>query len=146
MGDDEKIKLLDLVCFRGNTLRYRRSNRKIPRVGERNRYVKLLGKEYLAGDVVNLCISVKPPGDGRHTASTKMAADNPDMIISREDARLLGFTLFRTGKPCKRGHTGWRSVAGGACLKCRGAKALDEYFANNPTLRAAYEAQIKGSI
>lgn len=145
MSDDEKMRLLELVRFRGNVLRYRSNDRKVPRIADNKRYVKLLGKEYYASEVIALCIQSKPPGDGRCSASTKMAAENPGMVISRDDARALGFTLFRTGKPCKRGHTGWRSVAGGACVQCRNARLLDEYsrfIANDPTLRAEYEKRI----
>lgn len=45
---------------------------------------------------------------------------NPDMVISRGDARALGLRYYRTGKPCKRkGHTGWRYVSTNNCVDCR---------------------------
>lgn len=44
----------------------------------------------------------------------------PDMIISKENARGLGFKVFRTGEPCRAGHTGWRYVSTGGCLECMG--------------------------
>lgn len=56
--------------------------------------------------------------DGRSTASTEYARMNPDAIMSREVAKALGFALYRTGEPCRRGHTGWRYVSTGNCLDC----------------------------
>lgn len=56
--------------------------------------------------------------DGRRTASQIFAEENPDFIIGRDAARDLGFTLFRTGDKCRRGHTGWRYVSTGNCLEC----------------------------
>lgn len=44
----------------------------------------------------------------------------PDMIISREDAKIAGFKVYRTGKPCRRGHKGWRWVSTNNCLTCMG--------------------------
>jgi hypothetical protein len=41
-----------------------------------------------------------------------------DTIMSREDARLLRFKVYRTGKPCKHGHTGFRRVDNGGCVEC----------------------------
>lgn len=57
-------------------------------------------------------------GTGSSTATAKLMSENPDMVISKEDAQQFGFTVFRTGQPCKRGHNGWRWVANGACLEC----------------------------
>jgi len=48
----------------------------------------------------------------------------PDLIISRESARELGFNVFRTGKPCRYGHTGFRYVSTGGCLVCMGRECL----------------------
>lgn len=56
--------------------------------------------------------------DGRTTASRKFAKDNPEYIIDRESARSLGFTLYRTGLACRRGHAGWRYVSTGNCVEC----------------------------
>lgn len=64
-----------------------------------------------------------PAVDARRTPSQIFAEENPDFVMPREAARSLGFTLFRTGAPCRRGHTGWRYVSTGNCLEClRGAK------------------------
>lgn len=42
----------------------------------------------------------------------------PDMIISREDARWLHLQVFRTGKPCPHGHTGFRTIMDNDCIDC----------------------------
>lgn len=47
-----------------------------------------------------------------------------DMIMDRETARALGLKRFRTGKPCKNGHLGFRHVATGGCIDCRAANYL----------------------
>lgn len=61
--------------------------------------------------------------DARRTPSQIFAEENPEFVMPREAARSLGFTLFRTGEPCRRGHTGWRYVSTGNCLAClRGDK------------------------
>lgn len=44
---------------------------------------------------------------------------NPDMTLTRAEAIAGGFKVYRTGKPCKYGHTGWRYVSTGACLSCK---------------------------
>lgn len=44
----------------------------------------------------------------------------PDMIISHKDAAAAGMNTYRTGKPCARGHTGWRWVSTRGCLTCQG--------------------------
>ncbi len=48
----------------------------------------------------------------------QLMEDNPDMVISRKDARTLGMTVYRTGKPCSRGHTDFRYVSTGNCVAC----------------------------
>lgn len=41
-----------------------------------------------------------------------------DIILSRGDARILGLKVYRTGKACKNGHTGFRYVSTGNCVDC----------------------------
>lgn len=43
---------------------------------------------------------------------------DPDIIIDRETAKALGFNVYRTGEPCKHGHTGWRYISNNGCLEC----------------------------
>lgn len=50
--------------------------------------------------------------------TTLMMRNNPDMVISKEDADLLDIRVFRTGEPCSHGHTGWRYVSTGNCISC----------------------------
>lgn len=61
----------------------------------------------------------KPP-PGRARDNNRIDRVAPDTIITREAAIALGFTVYRTGRPCRHGHAGWRWVAGGTCLTCRG--------------------------
>lgn len=44
----------------------------------------------------------------------------PEMVISRDDAITAGWKTYRTGKPCKYGHAGWRWVSTHGCLTCQG--------------------------
>ena len=44
----------------------------------------------------------------------------PEMVISKNNARALGFKVYRTGRPCSKGHTGWRYISTGGCLTCMG--------------------------
>ena len=64
------------------------------------------------------CVPERPDVDHRRSESSRMMAEHPDMIISRQDARALGLKVFRTGRPCCRGHLGWRWVSVGTCLDC----------------------------
>lgn len=57
--------------------------------------------------------------DGRRSPTTIMIEAAPaDMVLTRDDARAYGFTQYRTGEPCRRGHTGWRYVSVGNCVQC----------------------------
>lgn len=58
----------------------------------------------------------KPPVD----QAPPLWKSAPDLIISRGSARELGFNVFRTGKPCRYGHTGFRYVSTGGCIVCMG--------------------------
>ena len=39
--------------------------------------------------------------------------------VSRNEAIQVGSEVYRTGKPCSRGHTGPRDTVKGDCLECR---------------------------
>lgn len=43
----------------------------------------------------------------------------PGTVIDRETAKAIGLNIYRTGRPCKRGHNTVRWVKGGACIGCR---------------------------
>lgn len=64
------------------------------------------------------CHNTTSINDGRRTPSQIFAAENPDFILPRDSASSLGYTLYRTGEPCRRGHTGWRYVSTGNCVDC----------------------------
>ena len=57
--------------------------------------------------------------DGRETPCSRMARALPELVIDRRTAAALGMTLYRTGAPCHRGHTGYRFVSTGNCCECR---------------------------
>lgn len=40
-------------------------------------------------------------------------------VLSRQDAKTLGMKVFRTGRTCRYGHTGWRYVSTGGCRDCK---------------------------
>jgi len=69
--------------------------------------VKILGKCYECQQSKN-----KP------SETTIMMRDNPDMIITRNDAKLYGLKVYRTGKECKKGHKAFRYVTTGNCIDC----------------------------
>ena len=52
----------------------------------------------------------------------------PDMVISKEDAQLLNFPIFRTTGLCRRGHSSWRYISSGACLACMRPKSYAPTF------------------
>lgn len=81
-------------------------------------------KECLAcGHVPNVAGNKTPTPGTKLTPDTIMMRDAPDTIVSREDAESYGFKVYRTGQPCRRGHTGWRYVSTGNCIDClRGDK------------------------
>lgn len=43
----------------------------------------------------------------------------PDLIMSRKDAKTLGYKVYRTGEPCHAGHRGWRYLSTGVCIDCK---------------------------
>lgn len=59
---------------------------------------------------------------GKPVAEVPIYESCPDMVISYEDARGLGFKYYRTGEPCKYGHTGWRYISTRGCMDCKAGK------------------------
>lgn len=55
----------------------------------------------------------------RATEGNRQIQADPDQIISREDARAAGLTLYRTGRACRKGHEGHRYVSTGHCVQCQ---------------------------
>lgn len=46
----------------------------------------------------------------------------PELIITREAARAVGFNAYRTGAECKRGHRSYRYLSTGGCITCKKLK------------------------
>ena len=53
------------------------------------------------------------------TAETVMIQSYPNLVFSKDRAIREGLTVYRTGEPCKHGHTTYRRVRNGACISCR---------------------------
>lgn len=70
---------------------------------------------------------ISTPGPARRPRRVRERDLPPDTIVSREEAEAQGWTVFRTGAPCSRGHRAFRFVRGGACTACgrKDGKALD---------------------
>lgn len=62
--------------------------------------------------------SIKQPKPIEETPDTVMMREAPDMIVSKVDAVAMGLKVYRTGKACKNGHTGFRYVTTGNCIDC----------------------------
>jgi hypothetical protein len=57
--------------------------------------------------------------DARRSISHIYAEEHPNSIMDKETAKFFGLKLYRTGKPCNRGHRGWRYVSTNNCVDCR---------------------------
>lgn len=67
----------------------------------------------------NECIQcLKSALDGRVTASGQFQRANPDLILTKDGARMIGLKVYRTGRPCFRGHEGYRYLSTGTCIQC----------------------------
>lgn len=56
--------------------------------------------------------------DRRATAESELMRDQPDMILSKKQAKAMGLKVYRTGRPCKNGHTSWRYISTNSCIDC----------------------------
>ena len=67
------------------------------------------------------CKGCKPktvPRDVPQTADAQLMREAPDLVITKDDARALGFKVYRTGEACNHGHVGWRYVSTQGCIAC----------------------------
>lgn len=78
---------------------------------------------------------------GVPSATSVIMRLQPDMIISRDDAMLLGFSVFRTGKKCKNGHRDWRYTTNTLCLECNRERARK--YPDNPKIGDSKRTAIK---
>lgn len=116
MDANEKEVVKSLIELKNNLIVWKSNGRKVKRVA--HGYVKIAGKVWRTREVI--AVLLEEPVDRRTTASFEMARSLPQMEISRVDAKALGLKIYRTGRPCFKGHVGWRFVSNGACVTCRG--------------------------
>lgn len=77
------------------------------------------------------CLHVKK----QKTSDQILMEDKPDMLIPRDIADSLGYKVFRTGQPCRKGHKGWRYVSTGGCIDClSGKREIIELMPENPPI------------
>lgn len=67
-------------------------------------------------------VETTPSGRWTRKATQRYMDGNLNLTMRQRDARKLGIPVYRTGKPCPRGHVDWRFTSGGACVACRRSK------------------------
>jgi hypothetical protein len=84
------------------------------------KYCGAVGLRRQSGGVCYFCNDIRHPTAEQQAriATNALMKNHPDMVISRKDARIYGFKVYRTGKPCHHGHTGFRYVSTGRCVEC----------------------------
>lgn len=117
MNEKDKRLIREKLVWKRNLILWKSSGERVPRVAPG--YIRLNGKVWQSREVLAVLLADKTV-DRRHSESFNLARNFPEMTISRGDARALGLTIYRTGKPCLNGHTSWRFVSSGACVACRG--------------------------
>jgi formamidopyrimidine-DNA glycosylase len=60
----------------------------------------------------------KCPGCTLREETWIMIKNAPDMVISSDHARKLKLQVYRTGKPCRNGHTGFKMISTNDCIDC----------------------------
>jgi ribosomal protein L37AE/L43A len=70
-----------------------------------------------------------PGGTSRGTADGMtpeqiMMKSQPDLILPKAQAKALGLKVYRTGKPCRRGHNGYRYASTGNCIECHKGRGV----------------------
>lgn len=116
MDENEKLAIKSLMDIKNNLLVWKATKTRVKRIS--HGHVKILGKVWRTREI--LAVLLEDPVDRRKTASFEMARSLPEMEVTRNDARTLGLTIYRTGRPCFKGHVGWRFVSNGACVTCKG--------------------------
>jgi len=66
----------------------------------------------------NRCSGCVPIPVVSETPEQIMIKAQPDLILLKETAIALGMKVYRTGKPCRRGHSGYRYVSTNNCIDC----------------------------
>ena len=57
-------------------------------------------------------------GDSRRSDDSLMMEQNPNMILTKADAIKYGIKVYRHGRPCNKGHKGFRYVSTNSCIDC----------------------------
>lgn len=120
-------KLLDGKCW------FCRTEKKPTRLSPRQRAVKN-GEDWYMPEENDPCreghIALRRVNNGQCSECTgakinipdPLWRQCPDLIITKEDAVKNGFSVYRTGQPCRKGHRAFRYVSTGSCLACMGRK------------------------
>jgi hypothetical protein len=56
--------------------------------------------------------------DARQTPDSLFMQQAPQQVITRAQAKLWGMKVYRTGRPCNAGHSGYRYLSTGSCIQC----------------------------
>lgn len=64
------------------------------------------------------CEQLRRAAEVESSPGRMLIQSQPDMVLPKDSAITMGFDVYRTGDPCRRGHRGWRYVSSGACLEC----------------------------
>lgn len=80
----------------------------------------LLVERHVATGACSNCINKGV--DRRATPESELMRAEPNAIISKEQAKTMGLKIYRTGRPCTKGHTGWRYVSTNSCIDCLRSK------------------------
>jgi len=63
------------------------------------------------------CGGCRDASEGNRTA--KFMSDNPDLVLTKQQAKAMGLSIYRTGKKCRQGHSGYRYVSNSGCIDCK---------------------------
>ena len=69
-----------------------------------------------------LCLQAQAVDGGRHGEIEALMLGAPDLRLTRAEARVYGFPVYRTGGRCKVGHE-WRYTSTASCVECLRARS-----------------------
>ena len=78
------------------------------------------------------------PSPGRAEQGDLPVIHKRSLVISREAARTLGLTHYKTGVACAHGHRCRRYVSGGECFACKRLQTRNWFIANPERGRALF--------
>lgn len=65
-----------------------------------------------------ICLQQETERGGLHEQINALMNGAPEMELSRAMASRYGVPVYRSGRPCPHGHTGWRYVSTASCVEC----------------------------